>query len=360
MTVRQSGLELEQISNPFPPHANAWALYSAGSIGSNQNQSVMKRQNQKLLLAAIATTIAVSSPAADIVRDTWIDGTRADPASPVYSENGTDGDLDGDVESAWYHAGSGGTSSTVINGNPGITPGILRSTVGAGSTSLTTYFTPEASPVTLLNAGDQFKITWAFTPSGVVSTNPAPGQSFRIAIADSPLANRLLADGAPGNGIYPGYALFASMSTTVNHANPFNLMERNIGAGSTAFLSASGSWTSLDDEEVAGTTGYTDGTLYTFTFSATLNGLGGLDIYSSMAGGALGGDGLHEVTFTDATPNSLTFDSFAVRPSSLGTTATQFDTSLFKVELTQVPEPTVTALMGIGLMGLIAARRNRR
>jgi hypothetical protein len=318
----------------------------------------MKQLKLVPTLLAAAAGISLSASAGIIVNDTWIDGSRTDPVQPVYSENGTDGDLDGNVESAWYHAGSGGTSSTVINGNPGVTPGVLRSTVGTGSTSLTTYFTPEAAPLTLVNPGDNFKITWGFTPYGVVSTNASPGQSFRIAIADSPLANRLTADGAPGTGVYGGYALFASMSTTVNHSNPFNLMERN--PASAAFLSASAAWASLDDEEVAGLTGYTDGVRYLFTFSATLNNLGGLDIYSSMAGGALGGDGLHEVTFTDATPNTLSFDTFAVRPSSFGTTAEVFETDLFKVELTVAPEPTVTALMGIGLAGLLASRRNRR
>jgi len=318
----------------------------------------MKQLKLVPTLLAAAAGLSLSASAGIIVNDTWIDGSRTDPAQPVYSENGTDGDLDGNVESAWYHAGSGGTSSTVINGNPGVTPGVLRSTVGTGSTSLTTYFTPEAAPLTLVNPGDNFKITWGFTPFGVVSTNSNPGQSFRIAIADSPLANRLTVDGAPGTGVYGGYALFASMSTTVNHANPFNLMERN--PASAAFLSASAAWANLDDEEVAGLTGYTDGVRYLFTFSATLNNLGGLDIYSSMAGGALGGDGLHEVTFTDATPNTLSFDTFAVRPSSFGTTAEVFETDLFKVELTVAPEPTVTALMGIGLAGLLASRRNRR
>ena len=159
-----------------------------------------------ILLAAVAG-VSINSQATIIVNDTWIDGSRTDPAQPIYSEIGTDTDLDGDIESAWYHAGSVGTSSTVINGNPGFTPGILRSTVGTGSTSLTTYFTPEASPITLVNSGDQIKITWAFTPTGV-NAAAAPGQSFRIAVVDSPLANRLLADGAPGNGIYPGYSIF--------------------------------------------------------------------------------------------------------------------------------------------------------
>ncbi len=294
-----------------------------------------------------------------VVNDTWIDGSRTDPAQPTYSENGVDGDVDGDIESAWYHLGSAGTATSVVNANPGVTPGILRSTVGTGSTSFTTYFTPEASPVTLVNPGDQIRITWGFTPSSVTAST-TPGQSFRIGIVDSPVATRLLADGAPGNGVYPGYAIFGSMSTTVNHASPFNLMERNIGAGSTGFLSASGGWTSLDDEEAIGLPGYADGVRYLFTFTATLNNLGGLDIYSSMAGGTLGGDGLHEVTFTDATPSSLTFDTFAVRPSSSQTTAAQFDTDLFRVETLQVPEPAAAALFGIGLAGLIGFRRGRR
>ena len=45
---------------------------------------------------------AAAGHAAVLVNDTWQDGTRTDPASPTYSENGTDTDADGNLESAWF------------------------------------------------------------------------------------------------------------------------------------------------------------------------------------------------------------------------------------------------------------------
>src|ERR1039457_7325968 len=96
------------------------------------------------------------------VNDSWQDGTRTDPAAPVYSENGTDLDSDGDLESAWFNNGNTMTA----------TPGHLVTTLpanGTSSASWTTYFTPESSPVTLAGAGDQLKVTWIFTPTSVNS-----------------------------------------------------------------------------------------------------------------------------------------------------------------------------------------------
>ena len=116
------------------------------------------------MLALAALGCASLASAADVVNDTWRDGTRSDPASPTYSENGTDVDVDGDIESAWFRGG-GGTLS-VVNANPGTTPGILRTELVASSTSQTTYFTPEASPVTLAAAGEQIRLTWVFSLSG--------------------------------------------------------------------------------------------------------------------------------------------------------------------------------------------------
>ena len=51
-----------------------------------------------------------------------------------------------------------------------------------------------------------------------------------------------------------------------------------------------------------------------------------------MTGGSLNNVGSAALTFTDPTPNTFTFDTFGVRPSSATDSATNFDSTLFKVE----------------------------
>src|SRR5437868_15497580 len=89
----------------------------------------------------------------NLVNDTWQDGTRTDPASPTYAENngviGTDADSDGDLESAWYRGGGGNFVPTT---------GHLLMTNATTSTSFTTFFTPEATKVTLANTGDAIQL----------------------------------------------------------------------------------------------------------------------------------------------------------------------------------------------------------
>jgi pectate lyase len=282
---------------------------------------------KRSLLAVIAWLIvSLRVHATVLVDDTWIDGTRSDPASPTYSENGTDADADGDLESAWFKGGAG-TFGPVGAGGP------LRGDLGAGGTSSaswTTYFTPEASPITLTGAGDTLKLTWQFTLTGVAAPNTS--QNFRLAIVNSTSAARLASDSSPGSDTYAGYGMFMNMGTTLGNGSPFQLMERTSSSTSSALLSASGSWTGLGNGATSGTTGYADGTLYTYVMTLTLNASGGLDIVSSMTGGSLNGSGTATVSVTDTTPNSLSFDTFSLRPSSATGAAQIFDTSLLKVE----------------------------
>ena len=277
------------------------------------------------LLVFTATIVIVSlSHAALLVNDTWIDGTRTDPTpANSYSENGTDLDSDGDLESAWFQGGNG-TLAPVGAGGP------LRATGGTSSSSWTTYFTPTNAPVTLAGAGDQLKVTWVFTPSGVNPSNTS--QNFRLGVVGSPPGARLTSDGSPPSNVYTGYGVFMNFGQTLDHAHPFQLMARN--TGSISFLVNSSSWAALADGASNGNHGYDSGTQYTFEMMITRNAANGLDIVASMTGGTLNGSGVASASYTDATPNggSYAFDTFGLRPSSTNDSAEVFDTSLFKVE----------------------------
>src|SRR3954451_11090324 len=163
----------------------------------------MKMNASLVLIAGTALGLgwATTLSAAIVVNDTWQDATRTDPASPGYSENGVDSDADGDIESAWFRSGTGSAVTA--------SAGHLVATSGAGtSMSLTTYFTPEASPVTLTNVGDKISLHWVFTPSGVTTTSTS-NQDMRIALVDSPgAASRVTSDATPGNAAYTGYGVF--------------------------------------------------------------------------------------------------------------------------------------------------------
>jgi hypothetical protein len=294
-----------------------------------------------LSLASLCGYPAVASL---VVNDSWQDGTRTDPASPVYSENGVDSDADGNIESAWFRSGTG----SAVN----MSTGHMVAVPGAGqSMSMTTYFTPEASPVTLTNVGDKISLHWVFTPSGVTTTSTS-NQDMRIAMVDSPGAARITADATPGSAAYTGYGVFLNMkSGTLGAANNnFQIEERN--SGSSALLSASGSWTSLAGTGTSTTPGYTSGLTFTFDMSVTKTATGA-DIAASMTGSGLGpgGNGL-SVTFSDTTPEAFIFDTFALRPGTPETTATSFDTSLFQVDFTPATAvPEMSSFLLVGAVG---------
>jgi pectate lyase len=293
----------------------------------------MKYLRKIILVLALMFGVVVSSRATVLVNDTWQDGTRTDPASPTYSENGTDADSDGDLESAWYKGGSG-TLNPVGAGGP-----LRGSGYGSSSATWTTYFTPEASPVTLAGTGDQLKVTWKFTPSTLAANT---SQGLPIAVVDTPSGARLTSDSSPGTAAYTGYGVFMNMTPTLGNSHPFQLVGRNTSG---EFLkSSSPEWIGMADGATSGKHGYDSGTQYTFVMTITRNAANGLDVVATMTGGTLNNSGTASASYTDTTPNgnSYSFDTFGIRPASDAKSASQFDTSLFKVEF--IPGATPPAI----------------
>jgi hypothetical protein len=300
----------------------------------------------------VSAGFALSSFGTIIVNDTWADGNR--------TTAGPDGS---GIDSIWY------TSSSAASTVPA--PGDLRWTIGAGSLFNTTYFPSAISPygnqaVTLVNAGDSISVTWAFAMTGLNAGNI--NQNLALCLANTPgthLSNPA-GSASPSAQIYSGYAMFMNIAGTFNNASPFALKEWTSGTA-TSLLGSSGAWgangvasVNLANDGASGNAGYAAGTAYTYQMTLTLNGAGGLDILSTMTGAGLNGMNGLTNSITDASPNSLTFDTFGVRAGTSSATASQFDTSLFKVEFNQVPEPATFALAGLGMLGLVLARRMRR
>jgi hypothetical protein len=310
-------------------------------------------------VASIATSVACTNSALAgslVVNDRWRDGTDDDPASPVYSENGTDTDLDIDLESVWYQGGDG-TLNPVGAGGP--LRGQFSSPTGGSSASWTTYFTPEASPVTLANPGEKIKVTWIFTPTNIngdpTGNTSNTSQNLRLAVVDSPSASRISANGSPGSSTYTGYSMFMNMGAVLGNSNPFQLREHDNNG---ALLSGSGDWLALANGATSGNTGYASGTEYTFMMTLTRTLANELQVDVSMTGGNLDNDGSADISFLDTTPNggSFSFDTFAIRPSGANTTAEIFDTRLFRVQFC-IPEPTSTLLLGMSGFALTLMRR---
>ena len=328
----------------------------AVTLGATRSGARLFHQRGLLAGVSVATLVIASAGARAgvLVNDTWLDGTRTDPVAPTYSENGTDADNDGNIESAWFQGGIG-TLAPVGPGGP--LRGDLGLATGTSSATYNTYFTPESGQVSL-SQGESVKVTWTFTPHTVNTSNTS--QNFRVALVGTPVGSRLSGDGTMASAAYTGYAMFMNMGQTLGNSSPFRLERRNVASGD--ILGTSGNWAAVGTTgATSGNHGFDDGTSYTLTMQLTRTLADALDIQATMTGGTLNNSGTESVSFTDTTPSGFTYDNFVVRPSGAASTAAQFDTTLFKAEYASIPSvPEPAGLAAVGLGGLAFLRRRAR
>jgi len=310
----------------------------------------MKYSNSIALALVILCGMALSIYAADtvIVNDTWADGDR--------TSAGPDGS---GIDSTWY--ASAGAANTVP------AAGDMRWAIPAGSLFNTTYFPSATSPygpagVTLSTVGQTLAVSWTFSLTGLNATNG--NQNFLVAVANTP-GTHLTTDASPSSQIYSGYSSFMNMGQTLGNSAPFALKEWILPSagnllGTSANWGANGAAGNLATTGTSGNAGFNASITYNYYMSFTLGASGDLLITNSITGTGLNGVGNETVTYDDLTPNTLTFDTFAVRTGTSSATASQFDTSHFQVDLITpgaVPEPTTLALSALGVLAWAGYRR---
>jgi len=327
------------------------------------------------LVATAACALALSARAQGtniLVNDTWRAGNRLTPGTypqgPLtYAENNgvtaTPINNDGDLSSAWFKAGSGNLA--IVTNNPPITgPNILEASTssGGGSAHWYTYFTQPGTAVTLSYpslVSQEMRLTWDFTPYGDVAQNSNLG--LTLALGLTPNGTRSTNDMTLAKANYTNaFAAYINMGTTLGTTPALSIRKWTLaGSGSLAGTAANYGG-SLAGAGAVFNQGYVDGTPYSFVMDLDMTAAG-LQVTETMSGGNLNGSGTLTATYLDTSfaGQSVSYDTFVIRPTSQAITASTFDTSLFQVII--IPEPSTVALvvMGLGLaVGLIRRRRS--
>ncbi|MBC8096036.1 MAG: hypothetical protein H7Y43_09505 [Akkermansiaceae bacterium] len=273
-------------------------------------------------VASVTVNAAVSTPVGLVVDDNWSDFSRNDP--PFATNN-----------SIWF-----ASSAPSLDASSGTMVGIP---VSQSSRLWVGYFVDlTASLPVHLEMGRTLKATLVFTPT---SFNQFTGNSgLRFGLFDySDGGTRLSGDGfgsgSTGNGLnVRGYMLDQDFGTNFSLGLPMAILARN-GLGDPNLMGSSGSFITLTNgptgAALANAPAFAGGTNYTLEFSVNRLALNTTEVTARLTGGGSN----WVTTVIDSRFAYPRFDSFAIRPNSLETTADSFNFTSFKVEVLQNSSP---------------------
>ena len=291
-------------------------------------------------VATVTLTAPVVTPAGLVLDDTFTAGI-AEPITPVTSSN-----------ASWYTDLANHPSAFNIVSSPSY---LQASPVSGSSTLWLAYVTPTNTPPTNnlpvhLAVGNTLVATCQFSPMSFnYFTNNG---SLRIGLFDYADGGTRVANpdstcgGSTGNGInVRGYMLSLDFGPTFASSSPLSLYSRVI-LSDINLLGTTADYVSLGGGPAQG--GYSNapaflaGTNYTLVFSVTRNTANSVVITNSISGG--GTNWLFTLTETNQAYHR--FDAFAIRPSSLETTADAFNISELKIAVQTGPIAPTSILLG--------------
>ena len=245
--------------------------------------------------------------------------------------------------SQWFSAGS---TSVISLTNLAVNQ--LNGIAQTNSRTWLTYFTSNSLlPVVHLNAGETLKATLNFSANGILDRTNA-SLRFGLFNYSAPGAARLTGDigsSQASAGNVCGYMMSVNFSTTfhTNSSGAFPLIATPLDFRARTNLSSTDLMGSGDTDyawlgdggSTEGTPGFVDDRLYTLELSVTRSNANTVGISGTFTGTgmsvSLTEEDISGANFTD-------FDTFAIRPTSDFTTATNFTFTRLKVEKL-VPSP---------------------
>jgi hypothetical protein len=299
--------------------------------------------NRIVALASLVFAVSASAQTV-LVHDTF--------SSPLARDSGT---LSAD-RAAWYVMSPNSTALATSSGGSNGTP--FTVTQPTGSTSSMAYLA-HWSPVSL-QVGQKMTVSLTASFAGLPTTT-----GFRLGIFDSK-GTLISSDATSPNQTSEsttfagdtGYAWTGNGSLAIGTASTgalYNTGERTTLTATNLF-SAAGDFTPLGSSNGTNA-GFANGTQYTFSMTFDYQAANNLVMSTLLSGGSYGA-GQVSTAVTDTTPSATTFDYFIIRVAN----ANAFESITFHgLEISVIPEPsTYAALLGLGVLGLVALRRRRR